>query len=313
MKHKNKPVKFILILIIIGIILFLIFLWNYKIKIVNVNTTNGIKILEELKNIEKKDYQEQYKQYIVNDIEVYYEYEIVNLNDISYGNIYIDKEQHLNIQDKYNKKQETIKSDTFKTLYVVESDNISRLDVYLINTKEELYKLSIEDCNIANYTLNKIDTDYKIKKFTNLKYDSYLDIYISDIIILADDGNMYNPINKILYDDNILNVLNEYLIYKDSTISNYDGKLLKDNNGNNYKIKYIFNINIQDVQIEDFLGINVAFVTEDNKIIYVKNDKIYEISNIKEIKHNEDELTIIYDNNKQQAIKVYRDINNYGW
>lgn len=313
MKHKNKPVKFILILIIIGIILFLIFLWNYKIKIVNVNTTNGIKILEELKNIEKKDYQEQYKQYIVNDIEVYYEYEIVNLNDISYGNIYIDKEQHLNIQDKYNKKQETIKSDTFKTLYVVESDNISRLDVYLINTKEELYKLSIEDCNIANYTLNKIDTDYKIKNFTNLKYNSYLDIYISDIIVLADDGNMYNPINKILYDDNILNVLNEYLVYPDATISNYDGKLLKDNNGNNYKIKYIFNINIQDEQIEDFLGINVAFITEDNKIIYVKNDEIYEISNIKEIKHNEDELTIIYDNNKQQTIKVYRDINNYGW
>ena len=313
MKHKNKPVKFILILIIIGIILFLIFLWNYKIKIANVNTTNGIKILEELKNIEKKDYQEQYKQYIVNDIEVYYEYEIVNLNDISYGNIYIDKEQHLNIQDKYNKKHETIKSDTFKTLYVVESDNISRLDVYLINTKEELYKLSIEDCNIANYTLNKIDTDYKIKNFTNLKYNSYLDIYISDIIVLADDGNMYNPINKILYDDNILNVLNEYLVYPDATISNYDGKLLKDNNGNDYKIKYIFNINIQDVQIEDFLGVNVAFITEDNKIIYVKNDEIYEISNIKEIKHNEDELTIIYDNNKQQAIKVYRDINNYGW
>ena len=313
MKYKNKPVKFILILIIIGIILFLIFLWNYKIKIANVNTTNGIKISEELKNIERKDYQEQYKQYIVNDIEVYYEYEIVNLNDISYGNIYIDKEQHLNIQDKYNKKHETIKSDTFKTLYVVESDNISRLDVYLINTKEELYKLSIEDCNIANYTLNKIDTDYKIKNFTNLKYNSYLDIYISDIIVLADDGNMYNPINKILYDDNILNVLNEYLVYPDATISNYDGKLLKDNNGNNYKIKYIFNINIQDEQIEDFLGINVAFITEDNKIIYVKNDEIYEISNIKEIKHNEDELTIIYDNNKQQTIKVYRDINNYGW
>lgn len=313
MKYKNKPVKFILILIIIGIILFLIFLWNYKIKIVNVNTTNGIKISEELKNIERKDYQEQYKQYIVNDIEVYYEYEIVNLNDISYGNIYIDKEQHLNIQDKYNKKHETIKSDTFKTLYVVESDNISRLDVYLINTKEELYKLSIEDCNIANYTLNKIDTDYKIKNFTNLKYNSYLDIYISDIIVLADDGNMYNPINKILYDDNILNVLNEYLVYPDATISNYDGKLLKDNNGNNYKIKYIFNINIQDEQIEDFLGVNVAFITEDNKIIYVKNDEIYEISNINEIKHNEDELTIIYDNNKQQAIKVYRDINNYGW
>lgn len=313
MKYKNKPVKFILILIIIGIILFLIFLWNYKIKIVNVNTTNGIKISEELKNIERKDYQEQYKQYIVNDIEVYYEYEIVNLNDISYGNIYIDKEQHLNIQDKYNKKHETIKSDTFKTLYVVESDNISRLDVYLINTKEELYKLSIEDCNIANYTLNKIDTDYKIKNFTNLKYNSYLDIYISDIIVLADDGSMYNPINKILYDDNILNVLNEYLVYPDATISNYDGKLLKDNNGNNYKIKYIFNINIQDEQIEDFLGVNVAFITEDNKIIYVKNDEIYEISNIKEIKHNEDELTIIYDNNKQQAIKVYRDINNYGW
>ena len=313
MKYKNKPVKFILILIIIGIILFLIFLWNYKIKIANVNTTNGIKISEELKNIERKDYQERYKRYIVNDIEVYYEYEIVNLNDISYGNIYIDKEQHLNIQDKYNKKHETIKSDTFKTLYVVESDNISRLDVYLINTKEELYKLSIEDCNIANYTLNKIDTDYKIKNFTNLKYNSYLDIYISDIIVLADDGNMYNPINKILYDDNILNVLNEYLVYPDATISNYDGKLLKDNNGNNYKIKYIFNINIQDEQIEDFLGVNVAFITEDNKIIYVKNDEIYEISNIKEIKHNEDELTIIYDNNKQQAIKVYRDINNYGW
>lgn len=313
MKYKNKPVKFILILIIIGIILFLIFLWNYKIKIANVNTTNGIKISEESKNIERKDYQEQYKQYIVNDIEVYYEYEIVNLNDISYGNIYIDKEQHLNIQDKYNKKHETIKSDTFKTLYVVESDNISRLDVYLINTKEELYKLSIEDCNIANYTLNKIDTDYKIKNFTNLKYNSYLDIYISDIIVLADDGNMYNPINKILYDDNILNVLNEYLVYPDATISNYDGKLLKDNNGNNYKIKYIFNINIQDEQIEDFLGVNVAFITEDNKIIYVKNDEIYEISNINEIKHNEDELTIIYDNNKQQAIKVYRDINNYGW
>ena len=185
--------------------------------------------------------------------------------------------------------------------------------MYLINTKEELYKLSIEDCNIANYTLNKIDTDYKIKNFTNLKYNSYLDIYISDIIVLADDGNMYNPINKILYDDNILNVLNEYLFYPDATISNYDGKLLKDNNGNNYKIKYIFNINIQDEQIEDFLGVNVAFITEDNKIIYVKNDEIYEISNIKEIKHNEDELTIIYDNNKQQAIKVYRDINNYGW
>ena len=313
MKYKNKPVKFILILIIIGIILFLIFLWNYKIKIANVNTTNGIKISEELKNIERKDYQEQYKQYIVNDIEVYYEYEIVNLNDISYGNIYIDKEQHLNIQDKYNKKHETIKSDTFKTLYVVESDNISRLDVYLINTKEELYKLSIEDCNIANYTLNKIDTDYKIKNFTNLKYNSYLDIYISDIIVLADDGNMYNPINKILYDDNILNVLNEYLVYPDATISNYDGKLLKDNNGNNYKIKYIFNINIQDEQIEDFLGVNVAFITEDNKIIYVKNDEIYEISNIKEIKYNEEEITVFYENNKQQTLKVYRDINNYGW
>lgn len=313
MKYKNKPVKLILILIIIAIILFLIFLWNYKIKIANADTANGIKISEELKNIEKKDYQEQYKQYIVNDIEVYYEYEIVNLNDISYGNIYIDKEQYLNIHDKCNKKYETIKSDTFKTLYVVDSDNNSRLDVYLINTKEELYKLSIEDCNIANYTLNKIDTDYKIKNFTNLKYNSYLDIYISDIIVLADDGNMYNPVNKILYDDNILNVLNEYLVYPDATISNYDGKLLKDNNGNNYKIKYIFNINIQDERIEDFLGVNVAFITEDNKIIYVKNDEIYEISNIKEIKYNEEEIIVFYENNKQQTIKVYRDINNYGW
>lgn len=313
MKYKNKPVKLILILIIIAIILFLIFLWNYKIKIANADTANGIKISEELKNIEKKDYQEQYKQYIVNDIEVYYEYEIVNLNDISYGNIYIDKEQYLNIHDKYNKKYETIKSDTFKTLYVVDSDNNSRLDVYLINTKEELYKLSIEDCNIANYTLNKIDTDYKIKNFTNLKYNSYLDIYISDIIVLADDDNMYNPVNKILYEDNILNVLNEYLVYPDATISNYDGKLLKDNNGNNYKIKYIFNINIQDEQIEDFLGVNVAFITEDNKIIYVKNDEIYEISNIKEIKYNEEEIIVFYENNKQQTIKVYRDINNYGW
>ena len=68
-------------------------------------------------------------------------------------------------------------------------------------------------------------------------------------------------------------VKDKIIVYEDKKISSLDGRILKDKSKKDYKVKWVFEIT------EDnpfYKNPEILIITEDNKIIYLIEDKIYE-------------------------------------
>ena len=118
--------------------------------------------------------------------------------------------------------------------------------------------------------------------------------------------------NEILYEPEMLDVENKYIVYKDSTLAKYTGEMLVDKNNIEFKIKNIFIVKNSDI---DLIGKpDVVFINTNNNIMYVHNDKIYIYNKkIKNIKNVNDKLEIIFKDNTHMNCEIETDNRYYAF
>ena len=190
------------------------------------------------------------------------------------GKIYIDNDKYLyitDINDNINYKVSNVK---FKTMFKKDYKYDAIL-IYLISEDLRLYSFELDNNNIKNSFVTKVNINYNAINFVNVDFKS--DIYDSSstLFILDDSGNIFDVTSGLKYNDKISVIYNKYFIYEDNTISNVYGNLLKDSKGKDYKVKYFFVVDKKIISNNFNTGI---IITEDNKLIYLDdaNKKIYE-------------------------------------
>lgn len=308
MKKKNK---IILLIIIFIIIIFLILLTVYKYINKKDEVNDSFKVIDiGLSTLtEDINYKEEYEKNIIKSTPNSYEYKIGNsLN----GRIYIDNNKKIHLTDDNNNINNILSEEKFNAIYKKSRENdVSKIVIYAITEKGKLYKIALYESNINNVIITLMLKDQIITNFTTLENNLFLGIDYENIVVLTDDGIMYNANTGLPYIDDTLSIYDEYYIYTDGIIS-YKDKILRNNNGELYKIKYI-------IDLKEKTGIfekaDILFITEDNKIIYI-DDKIYEyktqIKNItKKEKADGNTYKILFDNNESINVIGFEDFDYY--
>lgn len=267
--------KKILIFVIILIVLLLGALTAYKLLIKkNVKTEefSSTKISETKKDetsTEKKD-KETYSSNVINDDVKKYDYDLI-INDAGIvGSVFIGTDSKIYIKDN-NSNTYKVSDILFKTLYRIEDAN-EVLDLYALTNDGTLYYIFLKDLDIKKTAINAITTNFKITNFTNIKIkDPLFDIY-NNIVVLSENGNMYEPRSGIRYRDKLISFQGEYFINEDNTIANSFGNLLRYGD-ENYKIKYFLTFIDNGSPFKDVYSV---IITENNKIIYclARNDTL---------------------------------------
>lgn len=276
----NKKVKLMLIFLISIMIVFFGYLSYYKfVK----SKENNVEIEEpEYKlgdNVDityEIDYTGEYKESIINERVKEVEYFVTNEDEAIYGKLFIDVEDRLYIYDESNNKYKLLLNGVkFKTLNNIGYDGVSGLYVYAISNDGDLYFIYLTMPSIDDIGIDKYDFKEKIDKFTILQFKNYLDNSENTNIVLTTSGKMIDVYSGVAYNPNIVNAFNEYLIFEDNTVCNMSGNWLTDKAGNKIKVKSLINLLEFEGVFKD--STNVIIVTEDNKIIYIKNDsEVYE-------------------------------------
>ena len=109
---------------------------------------------------------------------------------------------------------------------------------------------------------------------------------------------MYDVLSGIQYNENILVVMNDYILYGDYFVSNMSGRMLIDSNNEKINVKEII-IPVIDDSFK-LPGIpNVMFITKKMKLAYLYNENImYESEKvIKEIKQDSGVICIVFEDN----------------
>ena len=283
---KKKIFLFILILIII----LLCGLTVYKFLIAKE------KKVEEFKNItlelkkedlvtDKKD-KDLYSANIINDIVKRKNYELVIKDKGINGDIYIDVDSNLYINDN-NSNIYKISSLSFKTLYKIDEFN-GLLNLYALSNDGKLYNIFLNSLDIKSTVITEIAKSFKITNFTNIKINDPYSYFNTNIVVLSENGNMYEPRTGLRYTNKLITFMGQYYVFEDNTIANSSGKLLK-NGDNYYKIKYYLSFMENNSPFKD---VNSIVLTEDNKIIYcIENSDVLKVYNktIKNIEYKIDE------------------------
>ena len=298
---KKKIFLFILILIII----LLCGLTVYKFLIAKEKKAEEFKNINlELKKedlvTDKKD-KDLYSANIINDIVKRKNYELV-INDKGInGDIYIDVDSNLYINDN-NSNIYKISSLSFKTLYKIDEFN-GLLNLYALSNDGKLYNIFLNSLDIKSTVITEIATSFKITNFTNIKINDPYSYFNTNIVVLSENGNMYEPRTGLRYTNKLITFMGQYYVFEDNTIANYSGKLLK-NGDNYYKIKYYLSFMENNSPFKDA---NSVILTEDNRLIYcIENSDVLKVYNktIKNIEYKIDEkqyktvkLTITFTDN----------------
>lgn len=283
---KKKIFLFILILIII----LLCGLTVYKFLIAKE------KKVEEFKNItlelkkedlvtDKKD-KDLYSANIINDIVKRKNYELVIKDKGINGDIYIDVDSNLYINDN-NSNIYKISSLSFKALYKIDEFN-GLLNLYALSNDGKLYNIFLNSLDIKSTVITEIAKSFKITNFTNIKINDPYSYFNTNIVVLSENGNMYEPRTGLRYTNKLITFMGQYYVFEDNTIANSSGKLLK-NGDNYYKIKYYLSFMENNSPFKD---VNSIVLTEDNKIIYcIENSDVLKVYNktIKNIEYKIDE------------------------
>lgn len=271
----NKKLKILFIVLIVMVLVFVGYLTYYKYK--NETSENKIK-----SKIEMKDYRtddnyvanaDNYKDNIYNDVTLNYDFYI---NDESNnGRIYIDGNRKLNITLNSITKN-IIENSKFNTLYKEKDIDDSVLNVYALSEDSKLYHITLIENDVDKLNITEMSKGVVVSNITDLKLKGYLNIPINSIVVVTSDGYLYDVVCQRIYDEKIINVYDEYLLYGDKTISDLYGKMIT-SNGNYVKVKNIIVLNETD-KFEK--NPNVIIITDDNRIVYIDNEKLYEYGKV---------------------------------
>ena len=248
----------ILLVLLVGSLTFYKFVY-LKDKPVN-NVDKNVEMVRKDVKKEEKD-EVTYQSDIINDNVLSSSYKI----DTITGSIYIDtKDKKLYISDTTNNITEKISDTSFVTMYVTDKDEM--FTAYLISENKEVYFVYLMDEDIKNVRVNKMNLEFKVERFTNLKFKTNSSI-VDSVIVLASDGYMYDLISGMGYSSDIISLDNMYYVYGDKTIANSYGYMLKNDKDEYYKIKnYLY---LLDNKVFD--GVNALIITDKNELIYSKN------------------------------------------
>lgn len=284
---KNK----LLILLIIILFIFVLFVVYYgtNSRFLDENEMkNPISFIVEdgkkhLEDIETKD-KDLYSKNIISNLVTSYDYELILGDNSIYGKVYI-KNGYLFISNAKNNTINRVSDYLIKTL-LVEENNKNMLSFNALSTDGKVYYFLLSKLDITKYTFYEIKSNFITTNFTDLTLNSLDNINISNLIVLAEDGNFYDINTGIRYNAEITSLNDQYYIYADNTIANFEGNMIKDG-GEYLKIKYFIQTPEND---RPFKGINSIIITQDDKLIYSEdNDNlVYQHRfKVKEITHKE--------------------------
>lgn len=188
---------------------------------------------------------------------------------------------------------------------------------YVLTTQENLYKVEFISHDPIKVKAEKINNNIKVSSFLiEAEYGNYRDEQYVNIGVIGDDNNIYVMPYETLFVKYMQIIKEKLIVYDDKKISSIDGKILKDKKGNYYMAKWVFEIT-SDNPFEN--SPEILVITEDSKIIYLINDKIYEYKKkIKDILYTyvseeTGTLELKYEDEAKMKFDVQFDSINYGF
>lgn len=247
------------------------------------------------------NYSEKYKDNIINENILSYEYEIIQSESVLYGKVYIDKDGYLYITDELKNAKRKLNDVKFKTLYKEISTN--RLNVYALSNSGIVYKILLKTTNMEDVKFHKIDFDKKIVKFTSLLI-RMTGSNIVGPVVLCDDDKMYDVETKLLYQEEYTKFYDKYIVYSDNTVSTLNGDMLVGYDHKNIKLVGYVQFNEDIFREKPEIGL----ITTNDDLVFLQDEKHLYIYN-KEIKSIEqidgEKIQIIYKDNTYHEIKGY--------
>lgn len=308
MKINIKNILLIMLIIIIAVFVGIII--HYKLN--NSGEYIIVDIKDEYKkiNIDLSKYLEEINlEYAEKS---YYKKEIQVFNDdIDFVGEIIVEDKVLYIKDIYTGKQkQMIDSALHMILYVPDSNKY--VVVYVLAEDNDLYLIKIDGSSLDDMKPIKVNKNIKVKSFTKFNVNTYLDEESNNFVVVGTDNKLYYMPNEIEYDPGMVSIFNSYIVYSDSSITTYDGRILKNKYGSEYKVKYIFLIN-DDQKVFKGEPVTVLINKNDN-IMYVKDGKLYIYNKkIKGLENKDDNLKITYVDDSVMNFKITDDDKYYGF
>ena len=308
---KNKMIATLIVILVLIIIVIGIYKINLNHK--PVNNAKKEKITYELKNYISDEINEtvdeiKYKDNIIYENLLSIDFNFYHESKSITGKFYIDENKLLHIVDKTNNETDIIISNNkFKTMYTKEFVYDSGIFIYLLTEDGKLFEAELTSNNIKNVKLIDFFLNYKIKNFVNLNFKTDVSPSAIGLLVLADDGNIYDVFTGIRYTENLTSLFDMIYVTNDNKIINRYGKILE-NNEQQYKIKYVY-MNYDSTESAEIL-----IVTEDNKLLvhnYLKENFVEEyVSKVKNLSFDVEypfevsNLRIEFENNEKKEFKA---------
>ena len=311
---KNR----VLYIIAIIVFIFLVVLTIYKITKYDNPKNNSIDLIHESYSYELNDFVDNkslknntdaYHEHVIKDDIKHYEYEFKYKGSYKYGYIEIDENNHIVIYDEQNKVSKIFNDDSFKSLYIPNYDDEKSIKVvYALTNNGNIYYIIMPDGDVEEIKAYKMNRTYKVLNFLDLTEYTMFDFKSNNIVVLNENNEIYDFNLDIPYNEKNTIIGSDYIIYADGSISTYDGKIFEDLNTTKYYIKSVLN-----VFDDNFKDTDIIFITTDNHLIFVKEDKLYVYNSlVKNVEQtNYSNCKISFENNKFIEIKCSFDENRY--
>jgi len=305
MKKTKLTLKICLILMVIFIICLTIFKLNYK-PMQN-NSLHTINDVGEVVYYDHKiDYKEVYKDNIIYEIVIEIPYSIVDENSVLQGRLLIGNDRKLYITNDIIQTSYLVLDKEIKTLYnpLPVSEVCS---FYVLTSEGEVYHIGLSNTYIDDSTLSvkKHEFSSAVTNFTTLSIHSFIGDVTNNIVVLCEDGNMYDIYTSILYSDDVFKVKDQYIIYGDGHVTNFSSNILVDANNNEYQIKNVVGANDRIQELNN--SPNIVLITTDDRLIYLINhDKVYEhYKKVKAVFPQDDIINIVFEDDETLKFSGY--------
>lgn len=299
----------ILLVLIIGVVC-------YKVNIDKNNRENKLndnnesvaydlrKTIEiDIDNADGQKDREKYKDNIIEEDMLSVDYSFFDDNNSIVGKFYIANDKTLHVTEENTYLDIKVSNEKYKTMFVKKYEYSTGVFVFLLTDKGKVNVAHLSSNNIKDINIVEFNFPLKITNFTNLEFEN--DIYPSamGLFVLAENGNIYDLLSKIRYNDNIYAIYNLLYVLEDKTMTDEYGRIFK-NDKKNYKIKYVF-INYDTESAE------LIIITEDDEMIAYNinySKSVYEYTKkVKNVEMNDDlynpfnktKIKIIFEDNSE--------------